>query len=270
MTFTDVAKAWADDCDQLWGNCPFCQADADENDRLTEHEDGCLWPTLDGFFKGEGARIAGVLDVDQIDHARRMARHIDLGPDAPPLREILDSHEALRREVARLAESTPETTRVKCDGNHGGPRCADPECWNDETPETPVLTPESIETRRLLADNGRRVLPGLALSHDQLCDSHEELRRQVAALTEALAGMVRWQPIETADKDEAEKRPILVFDPTYVEPVVGAYWDGEVEHEGGQCWRAADAYADQLKPVMWAKWPKAPKVREAIDAAKEK
>jgi hypothetical protein len=25
--------------------------------------------------------------------------------------------------------------RLKCDGNHGGPRCADPECWNDETPE---------------------------------------------------------------------------------------------------------------------------------------
>jgi hypothetical protein len=20
---------------------------------------------------------------------------------------------------------------VKCDGNHGGPRCADPNCWND-------------------------------------------------------------------------------------------------------------------------------------------
>lgn len=24
--------------------------------------------------------------------------------------------------------------RVKCDGNHGGPRCADPECWNDDAP----------------------------------------------------------------------------------------------------------------------------------------
>lgn len=21
---------------------------------------------------------------------------------------------------------------MKCDGNHGGPRCADPECWNDD------------------------------------------------------------------------------------------------------------------------------------------
>lgn len=21
--------------------------------------------------------------------------------------------------------------RIKCDGNHGGPRCGDPECWND-------------------------------------------------------------------------------------------------------------------------------------------
>lgn len=23
---------------------------------------------------------------------------------------------------------------AKCDGNHAGPRCADPECWNDDAP----------------------------------------------------------------------------------------------------------------------------------------
>lgn len=29
----------------------------------------------------------------------------------------------------------PPPTRplTKCDGNHGGPRCADPECWNDDS-----------------------------------------------------------------------------------------------------------------------------------------
>lgn len=34
------------------------------------------------------------------------------------------------------AESQPSLNRkvipLPCDGNHGGPRCADPECWNDE------------------------------------------------------------------------------------------------------------------------------------------
>lgn len=32
------------------------------------------------------------------------------------------------------ADTTPAQhapVRVKCDGNHGGPRCADPDCWND-------------------------------------------------------------------------------------------------------------------------------------------
>ena len=31
------------------------------------------------------------------------------------------------------------TEKHKCDGNHGGPRCADPECWND-TPDEQELT----------------------------------------------------------------------------------------------------------------------------------
>lgn len=29
------------------------------------------------------------------------------------------------------APAAEPAARVKCDGNHGGPRCADPECWND-------------------------------------------------------------------------------------------------------------------------------------------
>ena len=37
----------------------------------------------------------------------------------------------------------------KCDGNHGGPRCADPECWNDTPAEarkaTPSASPDFLE-----------------------------------------------------------------------------------------------------------------------------
>ena len=33
--------------------------------------------------------------------------------------------------------------RVKCDGNHGGPRCSDPECWNDDpAPAAPEVAAE--------------------------------------------------------------------------------------------------------------------------------
>ena len=32
---------------------------------------------------------------------------------------------------ARVSEYVPSESE-KCDGNHGGPRCNDPECWNDE------------------------------------------------------------------------------------------------------------------------------------------
>lgn len=39
----------------------------------------------------------------------------------------------------------------KCDGNHGGPRCADPECWNDDA-ATEVVTAalEASEVGRVL------------------------------------------------------------------------------------------------------------------------
>jgi hypothetical protein len=30
---------------------------------------------------------------------------------------------------------------IKCDGNHGGPRCADPECWNQDAPPERVNHP---------------------------------------------------------------------------------------------------------------------------------
>lgn len=35
-------------------------------------------------------------------------------------------------------------TLAKCDGNHGGPRCADPECWNDSPPASGPLKDNQI------------------------------------------------------------------------------------------------------------------------------
>lgn len=36
---------------------------------------------------------------------------------------------------------------VKCDGNHGGPRCADPERWNDDASNEPTLNVSAINKR---------------------------------------------------------------------------------------------------------------------------
>ena len=36
--------------------------------------------------------------------------------------------------VHNPAQQPAPDARAKCDGNHGGPRCADPECWNDSPP----------------------------------------------------------------------------------------------------------------------------------------
>lgn len=56
--------------------------------------------------------------------------------------------EAQRRELEEQAEAQRQREAAarppKCDGNHGGPRCADPECWNDEDPNAPtVVNPEA-------------------------------------------------------------------------------------------------------------------------------
>lgn len=37
-------------------------------------------------------------------------------------------------EAKRWGELRGEVKPEKCDGNHAGPRCADPECWNDDAP----------------------------------------------------------------------------------------------------------------------------------------
>lgn len=49
--------------------------------------------------------------------------------------------------VAKVDGPQPAEPAPKCDGNHGGPRCADPECWNDDVlqPTEPVVK-ESLTT----------------------------------------------------------------------------------------------------------------------------
>lgn len=41
-------------------------------------------------------------------------------------------------QAHRVAAGGEAPRRTKWDGNHGGPRCADPECWNDDEPAQAV------------------------------------------------------------------------------------------------------------------------------------
>lgn len=43
---------------------------------------------------------------------------------------VIDAIKMLERRLAQAEARIPS----KCNGNHAGPRCADPECWNDALP----------------------------------------------------------------------------------------------------------------------------------------
>lgn len=72
------------------------------------------------------------------EHFEEMA--LEQQQDAKDLRAMAVNSaaeiEALKAEVVQLRQQKTDSTEVpqkpKCDGNHGGPRCADPECWNDD------------------------------------------------------------------------------------------------------------------------------------------
>ncbi|WP_018865090.1 lambda-exonuclease family protein [Thioalkalivibrio sp. ARh3] len=72
----------------------------------------------------EAAAKARIADHVKAEHERR-----ENDERAQQAKERHESEEAQRREAG------------KCDGNHGGPPCADPECWNDE-PHTTHSNPD--------------------------------------------------------------------------------------------------------------------------------
>jgi len=87
-------------------------------------------------------------------------------------------------------------------------------------------------------------------AHDLLRELRADLGGQQAAPAPG------WQPIDSAPKDE--KETVIVFDAEYQQPVVPATWDNEIVTEGGQCWRAIDAWMDRLTPTHWMPLPAPP------------
>lgn len=57
---------------------------------------------------------------------------------SPPDREAVFRYAEAYALATLQAQAQPA---AKCDGNHGGPRCADPECWNDSQAQPAAESP---------------------------------------------------------------------------------------------------------------------------------
>ena len=90
-----------------------------------------------------------LLDQPTIDELREALKEFDAAlsttPASPAATSANWEEEATRyaqnasywRERAERCEASPRVSAgtpapAKCDGEHGGPRCGDPECWNDD------------------------------------------------------------------------------------------------------------------------------------------
>jgi hypothetical protein len=76
-----------------------------------------------------------------------------------------EANQALLRETVLRWAAEHGGKPPKCDGNHGGPRCADPECWND--------SPAGEQQCEILGDSftsgpHHKVVEGRALTVDEI------------------------------------------------------------------------------------------------------
>ncbi|MBT9516737.1 MAG: hypothetical protein IV112_08595 [Methyloversatilis discipulorum] len=89
---------------------------------------------IDAFHCGYRALIAAApapASADDASLSKCQARLFDVlvGDDGQAWAEAERYLETARPDL--FATLRREAKPAKCDGNHGGPRCADPECWND-------------------------------------------------------------------------------------------------------------------------------------------
>jgi len=138
---------------------------------------------------------------------------------------------------------------AKCDGNHGGPRCADPECWNDTAD---VRMPDDEVMRD-------------ALEHLAGLDTHDVNLRDNPKAYEVLERLVRTcyapgdavEPIRWVTDGSYPDADELVL----VEgPDPGDVWGGC--YDGGQ-WLTGDGMPVDVKVLAWAQWPAGSKGGEA-------
>lgn len=97
--------------------------------------------------QADTVKFSGIDDTLEMGRVRRLleAQGIHMGS------------QFIAQLVEAASPSQAQQPSAKCDGNHGGPRCADPECWND-SPEQAAKgeVPEDCDVRKILLD----IVPG--------------------------------------------------------------------------------------------------------------
>ncbi|WP_430434774.1 hypothetical protein [Methyloversatilis sp.] len=130
---------------------------------------------------------------------------------------------------------------AKCDGNHGGLRCADPECWNDTAD---VRMPDDEVMRD-------------ALEHLAGLDTHDVNLRDNPKAYEVLERLVRTcyapgdavEPIRWVNDGSIPDADELVL----VEgPDHGDVWGGCYD---GEQWLTQDGMPVDVTVLAWAQWP---------------
>jgi putative phage-type endonuclease len=101
----------------------------------------CASKTPDDLRNLAAARIA--------EHQQREAERMEA------------ERERIRQEEAAKVQREAEAMRVQTNGNHGGPRCADPNCWNDDPVAAPNDAPPTQIDEGQHADLSRPVLINL-------------------------------------------------------------------------------------------------------------
>lgn len=138
-------------------------------DRITKQAEEVVWTAVgiissrsvdtipikiaDSKFKEKNITVTGVVDAQDpnrhglIDLSGKLALLVlapnDYAEGVDGIRAERDQRElplsaseivagmGLDRRQEQQMELAEQQSPHKCDGNHGGPRCADPECWND-------------------------------------------------------------------------------------------------------------------------------------------
>ena len=123
-----------------------------------------------------------------------------------------------------------------CDGNHGGPRCADPECWNDSAPASDPLKDHQI-----------------AAVVNKVCrlarefHNHDSLRQRIA------------QELVPALKQQATPEPVGEPDTVPLDALHAAererdYWKTRaramLDHAEGTCWYWMGGGEDHLESLV--------------------
>ncbi len=121
---------------------------------------------IDASQKADMARACMAILAEHAEHAHLFPDRVMLCANKRPedLRNLVAARivaykrqEEVRERIGRQLEADLAGPQMaKCDGNHGGPRCLDPECWNDDPAPVKAAAPGA---RMRLGDINAAIVP---------------------------------------------------------------------------------------------------------------